>query len=371
MGRARGEFDFPWPPEGPGGRSLLEALLRAMGSMGGNSGRNLPIIGGLGRGVIPVIALGVWLATGVYQVDTASQAVVRIFGLPQAPVVEGLHWRPPSPIGELDIHKVKEVREVQVGFRKTPPGQSVRIRSNPEEALMITGDENIVDVELIAQYSIKDITAFLFNISDPGDPERVPIIRDKPDGKTLRDVTEAALRQVVGSRNLDDILTLERAAVETETRELLQSLLDSYGAGIFIERVQLQTIKPPDPVQAAFLDVVSAKEEKEQLINQAKAYEADIVPRAQGEAEQMIRAAEAFKAARIAGSQGDSARFLSVLAEYKKSRDVTRRRLYLETMEQVLPSIKKFILAPDAGSGLLQLLPLQDAGPVPAPSTGR
>ena len=347
------------------GRSEFDDLLRSFGSRGNIAGR-LPRIGGFGPVLILGIAALLWLGSGIYQVEPDSQAVVRIFGVPGDPIPPGLGWRPPGPIGALDIVQVRQVRNMELGFRTVDIGPPLRTQPVPVEALMITGDENIVDVEVVVQYRIIDISAYLFNVFDPGDPVRR--ITDKPDGRTLKDATEAALREVVGSRSLDDVLTVERAAVETETQDLLQGLLDLYGAGLQVERLILQIVKPPDPVEAAFLDVVSAKEEKEQLVNQARAFEADIIPKAQGEAEQMKREAEAFKEARIAQAEGDSARFLSILKEYQQSQNVTRVRLYLETMEVVLPNIRKFIVSAEAGGSLLQFLPLQDTVPPPRPA---
>ena len=339
------------------GPSEFDELLRSLEASGrrflppGLSG-----LGGIGPGIIVLVALLLWLGSGIYQVDPASQGVVRIFGVPQTPVDEGLHWRPPGPIGEVNVVKVLEVKNMELGFRTIDPGPPSRTQPVPLEALMITGDTNIVDVEMIVQYRVKDIIAYLFNVSDPGISE---ITVDRPDGRTLKDATEAALRQVVGSRTLDDILTVERAAIEGQTQELLQQLLDLYGSGLHVERVQLQIVKPPQQVEAAFLDVVSAREQKEQVINQALAYEADIIPKAQGEAQQMMREAEGFKQARVAQAVGDSARFLSVLKEYQQAKDVTRTRLYLEAMGAVLPNIQKYIVDANAGGSLLQLLPLQ------------
>ncbi len=349
--------DAPFRPNDPERGPDLDQFMSSLGGGGGGILRRLPRLGGIGPGVILIVIAILWLGSGFYQVDPASQAIVRIFGVPQPPEGEGLHWRPPSPIAQVDVVKVQEIRSMELGFRTIDPGPPARFQPVPVEALMITGDTNIVDVEMVVQYRVRDLDGFLFNVADPGDVSRQ--IRNRPDGRTLRDATEAALRQVVGSRTLDDALTVERAAIEGETMELLQQLLDIYSTGISIERVQLQIVKPPQPVEAAFLDVVSAREEKEQLINQARAYEADIIPKAQGEAEQMIREAEAYKETRIAQAEGDSARFLSILAEYSQARDVTRARLYLEAMERILPNIRKFVITPDASGGVLQLLPLE------------
>ncbi|MSQ27740.1 MAG: FtsH protease activity modulator HflK [Dehalococcoidia bacterium] len=350
---------------------ILESL-ESLESGGRRIIANLPGLGKLGPGVFALAGLLLWLASGSYQVDQASQAIVRIFGIPQAPVGAGLHWRLPAPIGEVDVVKIREVKNLELGFRTTEAGAQTQTQPVPVEALMITGDTNIVDVEMIVQYRIKDILTYLFNVADPG--VRARPAADRPDGRTLTDATEAALRQVVGSRTLNDILTVERAAIEGATLELLQQLLDAYGTGLHIERVQLQIVKPPREVEAAFLDVVSAREEKERMINQARAYEADIIPKAQGEAQQMLSEAQGFRRARVSQAEGDSARFLSVLKEYQQAKGVTRTRLHLEAMEAVLPNIQKYIVAATGGGSLVQVLPLQatqvDLAP-PAPQPAR
>jgi len=198
---------------------------------------------------------------------------------------------------------------------------------------MITGDENIVDVQLLVQYDIKDSAEFLFNVVDP-------------DGVTMRDVAETSLRQVVGSRNIDDVLTTGKEDVQASTRIQLQSLLDTYMTGINVIQVQLQNVNPPTQVQDAFDDVVRAKEDKERIINLADAYEEEILPTARGEAARSIENAEAFKAQRVNLAKGQAERFIAILTEYRKAPDVTRQRLYLEAMEEVLPGVTKFIVDP-------------------------
>ena len=244
----------------------------------------------------------------------------------------------------------------RLGFSTTvSPGQ---VREVPVESLMITGDENIVDVQMVVQYRINDLELFLFRVSDPGEPAR-GIAPGRPEGRTLKDAAEAALRQVVGQRDIDDVLTVEKETVQIETRLLLQQLLDDYSMGIDVTQVKLQNVRPPEQVRDAFDDVVRAKEDRERTINEADAYKEDILPKARGEAAQVTQAAQAFKAAEIAKAEGETARFLSVLEEYRKAPDVTRIRLYLEAMEKVLPGITKFIVGPDTGGNLLQLLNLE------------
>jgi membrane protease subunit HflK len=186
-----------------------------------------------------------------------------------------------------------------------------------------------------------------------------------PEGTTLKDATEAALRQVVGQRSIDDVLTINREAVQVDTLRLLQRILDDYKTGLEVLEVRLQKVRPPDPVRDAFDDVVRARVDKEARINEALAYQQDKLPRARGDAQRILQAAEAFKAERILRATGEADRFTSVLNEYKGSKAVTRQRLYLEAMEEILPGLKKFIVSPDTGGNLLQFLPLQDSESTP------
>lgn len=326
-------------------RDLRTRWERLRVSLPGGGGTSVVV-----AGVVAVLAV-IWLATGVYQVSPEEQAAVRIFGKYNNLAGPGLHWNPPAPIGTRNIEKILQTKKMEVGFRDNPP-QDVE-----SEARMITGDLNIVDVQMVVQYRIVKLQDFLFNVDDPGDPDRDPH-EGRPDGITLRDATEASLREVVGQRGIDDVLTVGRELVQQDTRRVLQRIVDSYGAGIEILQVVLQNVRPPDVVRPAFEDVVKARVDKEGRINQGRAYEQDRLPRARGAAQQVVQAAEAFRQARIARSRGEAAQFLAVLGQYEKSRDVTRQRLYLETMEQILPGISLFIIDPEAGSGILPYLPL-------------
>jgi membrane protease subunit HflK len=262
---------------------------------------------------------------------------MRQFGNYHAEEAPGLHWFMPAPIGTKAIVNVDEIRRLELGFRG---GSSV-----PVESLMITGDENIVDAQLLVQYNVKDARNFLFRVVDPA-------------GITIKDAAETALRQVVGARAIDDVLTTEKEAVQADTADLLQRLLDVYQTGINVTEVKLQNVAPPSQVQAAFDDVVKAREDKDRIINLAEAYEADVLPKARGQAARLLEGAEAFKQERIAKATGESQRFLKVLKEFRKSREVTRQRLYLEAMEEILPGITKFIVDGDSGGNVLQFLPL-------------
>jgi len=226
---------------------------------------------------------------------------------------------------------------------------------------MITGDENIVDVGAVIQYRITDIGNYLFNVDDPGDPDR-GVSSGRPDGRTLRDVAETALRQVIGSRTIDDALTEGREQIQEDTRLQMQNLLNFYRSGINVISVLLQNVNPPEEVRDAFEDVVVAQEEKERLRNLADAYEADQLPRALGEAKRITEAAEGFKAGRIALATGEAEGFKSLLEGYLNSKDITRHRLYLEAMEEILPGTTKFVVTGEVADGVLPFLPLSSSG---------
>jgi len=263
----------------------------------------------------------------------------------------GPHYHLPRPIEMVDKVKVEKVRRIEIGFRTYRPGPPAQYRFVPEESLMLTGDEQIIDAQIIVQYQVKDPEKFLFNVRG----------LERPQG-ALMDAAEVALRQVVGQRPIDDVLITEKLQVEIDIRELLQRIIDRYDSGVRIVEVKLQTVRPPKEVAAAFSDVVSAKEDKERLVKEADGYREDLLPKARGQAQSIIRGAEAYKAERIKRAEGDADKFLSVLKEYKKAKDVTRKRLYLETMEQILPGIRKFVIDPEVSGNLLQFLPLEKGG---------
>ena len=334
-------------------------LDQILGGIGGTINRFTRRLGAGGSGALGLIVLGVlgalWLATGVYSVNPSEQAALRLFGKFTGIVEPGLHWYWPRPIGQRNVEAVRQTRRMDLGFL-TRGTQSVDV---PAEALMITGDLNIVDIQMAVQYRISDLEKFLFRVDDPGEGPR-GIAPGNPEGTTLKEATEAALRQVVGQRSIDDVLTVGREEVQDQTHQLLQEILDSYNAGIQILEVRLENVRPPDQVRDAFDDVVRARVDKESLINQANSYREDQLPRALGRSTQVTQAAEAFKSERVARADGESQRFLSVLTEYQQSKEVTRQRLYLEAIETILPNINKFILNPAAGGGVLPLLNLNE-----------
>ena len=321
-----------------------EGMGRFSGRFGGG-GVALFVIG------IIILAVIVWLGTGVYTIGPGENAALRLFGAVQGnPVTqEGLRWWWPAPIGQRNVILVTETRRMELGFRSNATGAG---NPFPTEALMISGDLNIVDVQMVVQYNIKSLNAFLFRVDDPGEETR-NIPQGRPDGRTLKDAAEAALRLVVGQRSIDDVLVRNREEVEEQTKIRLQEIMDSYDTGINIETVQLQDVKAPEEVRDAFDDVLRARQERDTRINQARAFEADIIPRAEGDAERIKEAARAFEQARIARASGEAEQFKSILAEYQNSREVTRQRLYLEAMEEVLPGVSKIIVSPDAETVLI------------------
>jgi membrane protease subunit HflK len=294
-------------------------------------------------GILPIfgIALILWLITGVYTVGPDEVGVVQRFGKYNRTVQSGLNYHMPFPIETVKTPKVTEVKRIEVGFRTVGKNQ---YRTVERESLMLTGDENIVDAELIVQYKIKEPINYLFNFIGPE--------------LTLREASEASLRTVIGRHNIDEALTSGKLMIQEETKELLQSILDKYGTGVQVVAVQLQDVSPPKQVIDAFKDVASAKEDKNRMINEAEGYRNDVIPKARGEAQAMIREAEGFRESRIKRAEGDVTKFKAILKEYKKAKDVTRERLYLEAMEEILPGLEKYIVPNGEDGNLLNLLNL-------------
>jgi len=298
-------------------------------------------------GIFPMIGIGLvfWLLTGAYVVGPDEVGVVQTFGKHTRVTQSGLNYHLPYPIETVQTPKVTEVKRVEIGFRTMGNNQ---YRTIEKESLMLTGDENIVDAELIVQYKIKDAASYLFNFVEPV--------------LTVREAAEASLRTVIGKHKIDEALTSGKFLIQEETKDLLQSILDKYGTGVLVVAVQLQDVSPPKQVRAAFKDVASAKEDKNRMINQAEGYRNDIIPKARGEAQAMISEAEGFREARVSRAEGEVAKFNAMLVEYKKAKVVTRKRLYLETMEEILPNINKYIIPGGDGGNLLNLLNLNNKG---------
>ena len=304
-----------------------QMLAGVKGTLGSIAAR----LGGGGVGGVIVLAIGLiavlWLASGIYRIGPGEEVAQRRFGAicgaALAPcsgttgvvTQTGLHWWWPGPIGDTDKIKVTETRRMELGFR-SGADQGVADAQVPVEGLMISGDLNIVDVQMVVQYDIKDLVGFLFRVNDPGEDAR-GIPPGNPEGRTLKDAAEAALRLVVGQRSIEDVLTEKRTAVESDTKTRLQDILDHYQTGINIVSVQLLKTQAPEEVFESFEDVLRARQEQETRVNEALAYENNIIPRAEGDAERIKREAEAFAQARVARARGESSRFISVLEQFR------------------------------------------------------
>lgn len=301
-------------------------------------------------GVLGVLA-GLWILSGIYTVAADEEAVVLRFGKLTFPIVgPGLSYHWPGPIERVYIRSVTNVYREEIGFRTTSPGRSAQ---RPHESLMLTGDENIIDVQMVVQYRVDDLVKALFNVKTLG------VFQERTEG-LVHDASEAALRQVVGRHGIDETLTEGKETVQAEIKDKLQELLNRYDAGLIIDEVKLQRVRPPAQVEAAFKDVASAKEDRERLENEAHGYQNDLIPKARGGAKKMLRGADAYKIERITRAQGDADRFRAVYREYQKAPDVTETRIYVETMEKILPGMQKYIIKSDAtgGGGLINLLNL-------------
>lgn len=322
-------------------RKLQAGLGRifSSGKSGGGPGRGggLPFGGGKkGIGLILLLVLIGWIVAGIYIVDPAEQAVVLRFGKYVRTTGPGPHWAP-FLVETVEKVNVQRVRSEDIGFRRTPSGQS----SVPNESLMLTEDEAIVDVKFTVQYRVNDPGAYLFNVVDPT--------------TTLRQATEGAVREIVGKSEMDFVLTEGRDAVASEAEMLIQSILNDYGTGLFVSSVNMQSAQPPREVQDAFFDAVKAREDEERTKNQARAYAADILPKARGDANAIRERALAYQQRVEAAADGETDRFLSVLREYSKAPEVTRERLYLDAVESVLTNSSKVMVDVQGGNSLIYL----------------
>lgn len=309
--------------------------------------------------ILPIIVL-LWVASGFYIVEPDEVGVVKQFGQFNRITTAGPNYHIPYPVESVLTPKVTQIRRVEFGFRSvgrplTQTFQQGASREVKEESLMLTGDENIVSVQFIVQYLIKDAENYLFNVNDPE--------------QTLAHAGEAAMREVIGNGRIDDALTTGKQEIQVQTRDLMQRILDSYETGLSVVAVQMQNVHPPDEVIEAFKDVASAREDKSRFINEAEAYQRDILPKARGEASRIVNNAQAYKESKVRKAEGDAARFLAVLAEYDKARDITRERLYLEAMEEILsnPEAEKLVMSKDALKQTVPYLPLDKLPRQPEP----
>jgi len=326
--RPNGDFDFEQVGE------------RARGFLG-RMGRGF----GFGLAVLAVLLL---LGSGWYVVGPGEQAVVRTLGRETGKAGPGLHYVFPF-FQRRDVVNIQQIRRIEVGVR----GQQ-RV---PDEALMLTGDENIVEAQMIVQYRVAEPSKYLFRLKDPDE--------------TLRATAEVALRAMVGQTKIDELLTTGRERVQEEARQVLQRLMNDLQSGISVTELKLLTVDAPDQVREAFHEVVRAREEKEKLINQARGYEADVIPRARGEAEKQQREAEAYREERTLRAKGDASKFDATLVEYQKAPRVTRDRLWLETAQRVLSPIENKVFVDEGvAKNAVPVLPIPLAAPPAAPKGG-
>jgi modulator of FtsH protease HflK len=350
----------PWGPRaGPNQQPDLEEILRRsqdrlrQAMPGGRMGGPFAIL----LAVVLIALVGFFGFT--VRVDPDELGIVLRFGKYVRQLPPGLNFRWPYPIEQVELPKVTRINRIEIGMRGSSGTRdaSSTIRDVPEESLMLTGDENIVDVDFVVFWRIANAPDYLFNIQNP-------------EG-TVKDVAESAMREIVGQSDIEPILTEARAKTEAEVQELMQKILDSYGAGVQVTQVQLQKVDPPAQVIDAFRDVQAARADQERLQNEAQAYANRIIPEARGEAERILQAAQGYRDQVIALAKGDASRFIQVYEQYKKAPDVTRQRIFIETMQKVLGGTDKVIID-KTGPGVVPFLPLSEFTKKPAaPAEGQ
>jgi len=335
------------PPKKPNNDDLDQLLKKAqsiLGGAGNKFGNNGGGIGGIGGTIIFAVIVVVWLLSGIYIVDPAERGVVTRFGAFVDETHAGPHWHMPYPIENVRVVNVDQIRTAEIGYRSGVM-QDSRGRSGSgsvlNESLMLTKDENIVDLKIAVQYQVASANKYLFDITDPD--------------TTLRSVTESALREVVGQSTMDFVLTEGRDEIVKRVKELAQERLNAYSTGLIITSVNLQEAKPPEQVQPAFADVVKAGQDRERSINEAEAYSNDILPKARGQAARQLEEASAYHDQVIAQAKGESSRFTSIVNEYEKAPIVTRKRMYIDAISDVLSSTSKIFVGSESSNNLLYL----------------
>ena len=351
-GGSRGPWHRPDPPGGGGGGKPpdLEELLRRgqdrlRGFIPGGGG-------GFTTGSLIIILLGVivvWLLSGIYFVGAREQGVVLRFGRFIARTGPGPNYHLPWPIETVETPEVTKENQINIGYgQMTDANGQTSTQDIPEESLMLTGDENIVDVNFTVFWVIKDAGAYLFNV-------------DNPD-QAIKAVAESAMREVVGQNQIEPILTQDREPVQIQVRELMQKTLDEYGAGVTVTRVQMQKVDPPLEVISAYRDVQAARADQERMRNEAEAYANKIIPEARGQAARIVQEAQGYKQKAIAEASGEGKQFTSVYEEYRKSPEITRKRMYLETMSRLFAPMNKVIVDENAAKNIIPYLPPQTFG---------
>ncbi|MEO8305851.1 MAG: FtsH protease activity modulator HflK [Betaproteobacteria bacterium] len=317
------------------------------GAGGGGNRVKLPLSG---AGILVALVLVVWLASGFYIVDEGRRGVVTRFGKYTETTQPGARWHLPYPVEEKELVDFSQVRTVEVGYRNTPKNKK------ENEALMLTDDENIIDIQFAVQYNLKSAEAFLFNVR-------------KPD-LIVQFIAQTAMGEVVGKAKMDFVLYEGREQIAKSAEKLMQEMLDRYQTGVYVQKVTLQSVQPPDKVQAAFDDAVKAGQDRERFRNEGQAYANDVVPRARGNAARLIEEANGYQAEVIQRAEGDASRFRQIQVEYAKAPAVTRERLYLDMMQTVVGNASKVLTDQKAGSNNLLYLPLDKLIQQSVPASG-
>ena len=341
----------PWgggPQRPSGGRPNPPDFDKVINALKNNFGGKMPGGGSSRRFILLglIILMGLWAATGFYRVNPQQQGVVLRFGEWIRTTGPGLHYHLPFPIEQVLTPDVTRDNRLEIGFRDVA-GSSATRRDIADESLMITGDENIVDIDFVVFWRISDAGEYLFNLADPDE--------------TIKVAAEAVMREIIGQTAIQTALTEGRQNVQFAVREKLQELLDDYRAGVRVREVQLLAVDPPSDVIDAFNDVQRARQDRDRLKNQAEAFRNDIVPRARGQAAQLIAEAEAYREEVMNRAKGDASRFDQVFSAYEANKDVTRERIYIETIEEVFGNIEKIIIDED-GQSVVPYLPLKELG---------
>jgi len=328
---------------------VVRSIQQKLGKLFGGNKKSSPGGGGTGGPSIKapsgslffllIIGLLVWLASGIYIVNEGNRGVVLRFGEYTDTTMPGPHWHIPTPFERVQLVNVEQQRFIEIGYRS---GANQQVSTNVKsEALMLTKDENIIDVKLAVQYRVKSAKDYLFNVRDPDE--------------ALKQAAESAIRSVIGQSRMDFVLTEGRSEVVAEAQQQLQSLLDAYQVGLVVTSVNLVEAQPPEEVQGAFSDAIKAREDEQRLKNEAQAYANEVIPVARGAAARMVQEAEAYKERVTAEAEGDASRFTQLLKEYKKAPELTRKRLYLETMEDILGKANKVLIDVEGGNNLMYL----------------
>jgi membrane protease subunit HflK len=294
--------------------------------------------------ILIIIGIGIYFLTGIYQVGPSEVSLVKTFGKYTYTSGPGIHYNLPLPIQSRTILDIRSVKKIEIGFDTDGFTKQTSYSSNVDESNMITGDENILSVEAVVQYRINDPVKFVFNLTSDYD--------------LVKFTTESILRERVALSEIDDVLTAERDEIAMETAKIVQETLNEYDAGILIENVYLQDVNPPDPVVAAFNDVNNAKQDKEKSINEAQRYSNDVIPNAEGEAQKILREAESYAYEKVAIATGESEKFKSILKEYQAAENITKKRLILDSIKEMLESSKIKIISDNGGT--LKLLNLDE-----------